>query len=122
MDLEQAGVAFDTYMRHLKDVDRCKCDGIDRGFVKIRTTKGGDKILGASIVAPHAGDLISELTVCMQNGIGLADLAGVMHPYPTAAESIRQCAAQFWFSPHFKTDAKALAITRRGEAVAKRGA
>ena len=122
MDLEQAGVAFDTYMRHLKDVDRCKCDGIDRGFVKIRTAKGGDKILGASIVAPHAGDLISELTVCMQNGIGLADLAGVMHPYPTAAESIRQCAAQFWFSPHFKTDAKALAIQKRGEAVAARGA
>ena len=122
MDLEQAGIAFDTYMRHLKDVDRCKCDGIDRGFVKIRTAKGGDKILGASIVAPHAGDLISELTVCMQNGVGLADLAGVMHPYPTAAESIRQCAAQFWFSPHFKTGAKALAIQKRGEAVAKRGA
>ena len=54
----------------------------------------------------------------MQNGIGLADLAGVMHPYPTAAESIRQCAAQFWFSPHFKTGAKALAIQKRGEAVA----
>ena len=50
MDLEQAGIASDTYMRHLKDVDRCKCDGIDRGFVKIRTAKGGDKILGAQLL------------------------------------------------------------------------
>ena len=49
-------------------------------------------------------------------------ISRTIHPYPTSAEAVRQCAAQFWFSPHFKTDAKALAITRRGEAVAKRGA
>jgi hypothetical protein len=90
--------------------------------VKIRTWKGGDEILGATVVAPHAGDLISELTVCMQNGVGLADLAGVMHPYPTTAEAVRQCAAQYWFSPAFKTPAAALAIRRRGEAVAARPA
>lgn len=122
LDLEKAGTEYDTYMRPLKEVDRCKCDGVSQGFVKIRTRKGGDAILGAMVVAPHAGDLISELTVCMQNGVGLADLAGVMHPYPTTAEAVRQCAAQYWFSPAFKTPAAALAIRRRGEAVAARPA
>ena len=67
-------------MRPLDAVDRCKCEGVTRGFVKISCAKGGDKILGATIVGPMAGDLISEITVCMQNGIGVGSIAGVMHP------------------------------------------
>jgi len=95
-ELDTAGTAYDTYMRPLDAVDRCKCEGVTRGFVKISCAKGGDKILGATIVGPMAGDLISEITVCMQNGIGVGSIAGVMHPYPTTAEAIRQCAAQYW--------------------------
>ena len=61
-----------------------------------------DQILGATIVGTTAGDLISEITVCMQNNIGCRKLAGVQHPYPTTAESIRQCAAQY--NKHLRTD------------------
>ena len=100
-DIEQC----DTYIRYLKDVDRCKCEGITEGFVKITCEKGTDKILGATIVGPNAGDLLSEISVSLQNDIGLRDIAAVMHPYPTTAEAIRQCAAQYLFSSHHKTPA-----------------
>ncbi|MGA8242603.1 MAG: hypothetical protein WB818_18645 [Desulfobacterales bacterium] len=53
--------------------------------------KGTDQNLGATIVGRHAGDMISEMTVAMQSGMGLGKLANVIHPYPAAAEAIRQC-------------------------------
>jgi len=83
----------DTYVRHLRDVDRCKCEGTTVGFVKITCKAGTDEILGATVVGPNAGDLISELSVALQNNIGLRHLAATIHPYPTTAEAIRQCAA-----------------------------
>ena len=52
--------------------------------------KGGDRIVGATIVARHAGDMISEITLAMVGKIGLGAIAGVIHPYPTQAEAIRQ--------------------------------
>ena len=52
--------------------------------------KGSDRILGATIVARHAGEMISELSVAMAAGLGLGGLASVIHPYPTQAEAIRQ--------------------------------
>lgn len=58
------------------------------GFVKVHTVKG--KIVGATIVGEHAGDLISEISVAMQAGMKLGSLASVIHPYPTAAEAIRK--------------------------------
>jgi pyruvate/2-oxoglutarate dehydrogenase complex dihydrolipoamide dehydrogenase (E3) component len=61
-ELDAAGTAYDTYTRPLDAVDRCKCEGVTRGFVKISCVKGEDKILGATIVGPSAGDLISEAT------------------------------------------------------------
>jgi len=95
-EMDDRGIAYVTYKRDLKDVDRCKCEGVKAGFVKISAAEGTDVILGATIVGPSAGDMISEITICMQNGIGLSKLAGTIHPYPTSAEAIRQCAAQFW--------------------------
>ena len=102
-ELEKSGVEFTTYKRMLKDVDRCKCEGVTEGFVKITCAKGTDKILGATIVGPNAGDLISELTVCMTSGVGVSTLAGIIHPYPTTAEALRQCAAQYWQQGNLKT-------------------
>jgi pyruvate/2-oxoglutarate dehydrogenase complex dihydrolipoamide dehydrogenase (E3) component len=58
--------------------------------VKIHVKKGADKILGATIVARHAGEMISEVTAAMVGNIGLGTLAAVIHPYPTQAEAIRQ--------------------------------
>ncbi len=87
---QEQGIEIDTYTRYLRDVDRAICDGEEEGFVKIHTQKGKDTILGCTIVAEHAGDMISEVSVAMAGGIGLGKLAGVIHPYPTQAEAIRQ--------------------------------
>jgi pyruvate/2-oxoglutarate dehydrogenase complex dihydrolipoamide dehydrogenase (E3) component len=62
------------------------------GFVKIHVKEGSDKILGATIVARHAGDMINEVTLAMVAGIGLRTLARVIHAYPTQAEAIKQAA------------------------------
>ena len=90
-DLEERNIAFATFTREFSDVDRGIVDGETEGFVKIHVKKGTDQILGATIVSSHAGDMISEITVAMQSGMGLGKLANVIHPYPTAAEAIRQC-------------------------------
>jgi pyruvate/2-oxoglutarate dehydrogenase complex dihydrolipoamide dehydrogenase (E3) component len=90
-DLKERNIPFTTFKREFCDVDRGIVDGVDSGYVKIHVAKGKDQILGATIVGSHAGDMISEITVAMQAGMGLGRLAGVIHPYPTAAEAIRQC-------------------------------
>ena len=90
-DLNDRDIAFATFTRKFSDVDRGIVDGEIEGFVKIHVKKGTGQILGATIVGSHAGDMISEITVAMQSGMGLGKLANVIHPYPTAAEAIRQC-------------------------------
>ena len=90
-DLKEQNIEFLTFSREFADVDRGIVDGETEGFVKIHVKKGKDQILGATIVGSHAGDMISEITVAMQAGMGLGKLANVIHPYPTAAEAIRQC-------------------------------
>lgn len=90
-DLKERKIPFTTFKREFNDVDRGIVDGIDSGYVKIHVAKGKDQILGATIVGSHAGDMISEISVAMQGGMGLGQLASVIHPYPTAAEAIRQC-------------------------------
>jgi pyruvate/2-oxoglutarate dehydrogenase complex dihydrolipoamide dehydrogenase (E3) component len=89
--LADRNIPFTAYTREFRDVDRSIVDGMEKGFVKILLAKGKDKILGATIVGDHAGDLISEISVAIQGGMGLGRLAGVIHPYPTTAEAIRQC-------------------------------
>ena len=61
----------------------------------MHTKKGTDKIVGATIVAENAGDMISEITVAMANGIGLSKVGATIHPYPTQAEAIRKLGDQF---------------------------
>ncbi len=89
-DAEQAGIAVDTFLRPLAEVDRAITDGEEDGFVKVHVKRGSDRILGATIVARHAGEMISEITLAMVGGAGLGTLASVIHPYPTQAEAIRQ--------------------------------
>jgi len=86
----ERGVAIDTYLRPFPEVDRAVIDGEDEGFVKVHARRGTDRIVGATIVARHAGDMIGELTLAITAGIGLGRLASVIHPYPTQAEAIRQ--------------------------------
>ena len=84
------GIAVTTFLRPFSEVDRALCDGEEDGFVKIHVRKGSDEIVGATIVAQHAGDMISEVSVAMAGKLGLSRLANVIHPYPTQAEAIRQ--------------------------------
>ncbi|EEF59974.1 mercuric reductase [Pedosphaera parvula] len=90
-EARERGMEVDTYLRRFDEVDRAICDGEETGFVKIHVKRGTDQILGATIVARHAGEMISEVSVAMTGKIGLGRLASVIHPYPTQAEAIRQC-------------------------------
>jgi len=89
-EAEEKGVEIDTYTVPLDESDRSLADGETEGFVKIHTEKGGDKILGATIVAPHAGEIISEITLAMTHNLGLKAIVDTIHPYPTVAGSIRR--------------------------------
>ncbi|MEE9124419.1 MAG: mercuric reductase [candidate division NC10 bacterium] len=91
-DAVKKGIPIETFVRPLRDVDRAIADGEEEGFVKIHVKKGTDQILGATIVARHAGEMISEITLAMVGKIGLKTISNVIHPYPTQAEAIRQVA------------------------------
>lgn len=91
----EQNIPVQSFVQELDAVDRAILDGETEGFVKIITRKGTDRILGATIVASHAGDLISEITVAMKAGLGLKKLASVIHPYPTQADAIRKIGDQY---------------------------
>src|SRR6266567_4531589 len=90
-DARERGIEVDTYVREFKEVDRAVLDDEEEGFVKFHVRRGRDEILGATIVARHAGEMISEVSVAMAARLGLGKLAAVIHPYPTQAEALRQC-------------------------------
>jgi pyruvate/2-oxoglutarate dehydrogenase complex dihydrolipoamide dehydrogenase (E3) component len=94
-EAEAKGIQVETFTQPLSHVDRARADGETDGFVKLHVKAGSDKILGATIVAAHAGDMISEITTAMAGGVGLAKLVNVIHPYPTQAEAIWKAANQY---------------------------
>ena len=94
-DAERKGIAIDTFTVHFDENDRAMADGEPEGFVKVHTKKGSDKILGATIVARQAGDMINEITLAMVAGIGLKTIGDVIHPYPTQAEAIARVAGLY---------------------------
>ena len=79
-----------TLTQHLADVDRARLDGESEGFVKVHVALGSDHIVGATVVARHAGEMLPELTMALTHDIGLGRLARVIHTYPTQAEAIRK--------------------------------
>jgi pyruvate/2-oxoglutarate dehydrogenase complex dihydrolipoamide dehydrogenase (E3) component len=91
----RAGIRVTTYTEPLSLVDRALLDGEDAGFARIHVRKGSDEIVGATLVARHAGETITEIAVAITAGMGLDRLAGVIHPYPTQAEAFRKIADQF---------------------------
>jgi pyruvate/2-oxoglutarate dehydrogenase complex dihydrolipoamide dehydrogenase (E3) component len=91
-EAQAAGMKVDTFVQPISGTDRGRADGDEEGFVKVHVKRGSDRILGATIVARHGGELISEITVAMAGGVGLKQLAGVIHPYPTQAEAIKKVA------------------------------
>ena len=89
---QQQGLQFGTIKIEMSSVDRAITDGETTGFLKIIHRHGSDEILGATIVASHAGEMISEITTAMVNQIGLSKLSSVIHPYPTQADCIKKAA------------------------------
>ncbi len=81
-----------TFVIPMHDVDRAIADDEDIGFVKIHVRERTDRILGATIVSRHAGEIINEITLAMVVGVGLGTLARVIHAYPTQAAAIKQAA------------------------------
>ncbi len=89
---KSTGVAIDTFRTEMASVDRAVIDGATEGFVKIHCKRGTDNIVGATIVAEHAGEMISEITLAMNSGLGLRSISGTIHPYPTLADALRRTA------------------------------
>jgi pyruvate/2-oxoglutarate dehydrogenase complex dihydrolipoamide dehydrogenase (E3) component len=89
------GIDVQTFTEPMAHVDRAVLDGDTDGFVKVHVPGGSDRILGATVVARHAGEMISELTLAMVSGLGLRTLARTIHPYPTQAEAIKRVADDY---------------------------
>ncbi len=92
---EARGTEVQTLHLPMSEMDRAVLDGRTGGFAKIHVARRGGRILGGTIVAPHAGEMISELTLAIARRDPLSSLAGVIHPYPTVAEAFRKLADQY---------------------------
>lgn len=91
-DARDKGIDVLTLTVRLSDVDRALLDGEIEGFARVHLKKGTDEILGATVVARHAGEMINELSLAMTAGIGLSSIGKTIHPYPTQAEAIKRLA------------------------------
>ncbi len=90
-EAKERGIEVRAFVQDLHHVDRAILEGSTNGFVKILIKAGSDRIVGATIVAEHAGEMIGEIVLAMKHRIGLGRLASTIHPYPTVAEAIRKC-------------------------------
>jgi pyruvate/2-oxoglutarate dehydrogenase complex dihydrolipoamide dehydrogenase (E3) component len=91
-DAERRGIAVDTITVPLAELDRAVLDGATDGFARVHLRRGSDRILGATIVSEHAGEMIGELALAITARVGLGSIAETIHPYPTQAEIIRKVA------------------------------
>lgn len=89
-DASAAGFDVATITEHFDDNDRAILDGETEGFARVHYDRKSGKILGGTIVARHAGEMISELTLAMTHGLKLSALSTTIHPYPTQAEVLRR--------------------------------
>ncbi|MDA0748128.1 MAG: mercuric reductase, partial [bacterium] len=94
-EADQQGISYDVYTQTLDEVDRAIVENETEGFAEVFTKKGGDKILGVTIVSEHAGDLLHEFVLAMKHDIGLSGIASAIHAYPTFAELARKIGDQY---------------------------
>ncbi|HEU5247889.1 MAG TPA: mercuric reductase [Candidatus Udaeobacter sp.] len=94
-EAKRQNIDYDLFIVRLEDVDRAVVESEEAGFAKILTQKGRDKILGATIVAPYAGDLLHEFVLAMKARIGLATIVSAIHAYPTLAELARKAGDKY---------------------------
>ncbi|TPN79487.1 mercuric reductase [Mesorhizobium sp. B1-1-5] len=89
VEARRDGIPVKTYTVLMHDVARAVMDGEEEGFVKIHVREGSDRILGATVVAAHAGEMINGVSLAIRSGMGLHALADVIHPFPTQAQGIK---------------------------------
>jgi len=99
LEAKEKKVQYEVTTYALDDLDRAIADGEAHGFVKVLTVPGKDRILGATIVGEHAGDLLAEFVLAMKHGIGLNKILGTIHTYPTMAEANKAVAGN-WKRAH----------------------
>jgi pyruvate/2-oxoglutarate dehydrogenase complex dihydrolipoamide dehydrogenase (E3) component len=98
-EAKEKHIPYEATVYGIDDLDRAIADDAARGMVKVLTQPGSDRILGATIVGEHAGDLLIEFITAMKNGIGLNRILGTIHIYPTMAEA-NKYAAGAWKRAH----------------------
>ena len=98
----QQSMPIKSYTVMMHDVDRAIAGGLHEGFVKIHVAEGTDRILGATIVASRASELVNEMSVIMSAGMGMNDLAGVIHTYPAESGAIMLAALAYVRSQHLQ--------------------
>lgn len=94
-----AGVAYEIVRYDLGHLDRAVAEGSNAGFVKLLVEPGKDRILGATIVAAGAGEMLAEYVLAMKQGIGLNKVLGTIHAYPTMTEANKYAAGE-WKKAH----------------------
>jgi len=99
LEARERGIPYEVSRYDMGELDRAIAEGETEGFVKVLTVPGKDKILGATIVGEHAGELIAEYVLAMRHGIGLNQILGTIHVYPTMAEANKYAAGQ-WKKAH----------------------
>jgi pyruvate/2-oxoglutarate dehydrogenase complex dihydrolipoamide dehydrogenase (E3) component/uncharacterized membrane protein YdjX (TVP38/TMEM64 family) len=98
-EAKQQDIPHEITIYEFKELDRAIAEGEVEGWIKVITPPGKDKILGATIVGPHAGDLLAEFILAMKYGIGLNKVLGTIHPYPTLSEANKATAGE-WKRAH----------------------
>ena len=98
-EAREQGIAYEVARFDIAELDRAIADGSARGFVKVLTVPGRDRILGVTIVGAHAGDLLAEFVLAMKHGLGLGKILGTIHTYPTLAEANKYAAGE-WKRAH----------------------
>ena len=91
-EAEARSVPVEVHRHENADLDRAITESATRGFVKIVTRRGKDRILGATVAAPRAGEILHEILVAARHGAGLASLSGTIHGYPTWAQAVQRTA------------------------------
>ncbi|KAA1162477.1 pyridine nucleotide-disulfide oxidoreductase [Pseudoalteromonas fuliginea] len=98
-DAKDKGIDYEITRFEFEELDRAITDSATKGFIKVITPKGKDKILGVTVVSEHAGDLIAEFVLAMKHGLGLNKILGTIHSYPTWAEGNKYAAGE-WKRAH----------------------
>jgi pyruvate/2-oxoglutarate dehydrogenase complex dihydrolipoamide dehydrogenase (E3) component len=99
LSAKEAGIDYEIVRYDLSHLDRALAEGANRGFVKLLVEPGKDRLIGATVVAANAGELIAELVLAMKHGLGLNKILGTIHAYPTMAEANKYAAGE-WKKAH----------------------